>query len=110
MGLAGLQGSLTVSYNWASGAGMFWVLGFLWGGSCLFFIVVSQVLGRSVKSTSDGCLLAIANTVCVLLGGLFGYALVRYPLNLVTSGTGALFFPAAVTGFWLRYTVKRNQS
>jgi ABC-type uncharacterized transport system permease subunit len=89
---------------------MYWLLAFLWGGSCLFFLIVSALLGRSVHSATDGCLLGFGNTVCVFLGGLFGYALVRYPMNILVSGTGALFLPAGLTAFWMRHTVKRKQS
>jgi len=99
-----------VSSNLANGAGMYWVLGLVWGGSSLFFLIVSILFGRMIKSQTDGCLLALGNVVFVFGGGLLGYALVRYPLNLVLSCTGALFMPAILTGFWVRHTLKRDPS
>ncbi|HWD41507.1 MAG TPA: hypothetical protein VG944_21865 [Fimbriimonas sp.] len=95
--------------DWIAGPGQFWILSVSWLGSAAFFVFFSWMFGRILRSPSDGCLLGLCNLLFVVIGGMGGLLILKFPNNLGCSALGALLLPGLITTTWIRRTKLRNR-
>jgi hypothetical protein len=96
---------LRLNPPYIAGPGQFWILGITAISYILFFGYISLRMGKAIHSETDGCLLCIINVVLVVIGGMAGLLVFRFPYNLMSSMFFALLLPGSLTLMWVKRTL-----
>lgn len=98
-------------YDWLSSGGAYYIVGFGWLLSAIFFTVAANLAGKAAGSENDGCLLMICNLLLAIVGGgvglLIGLQTVGYPNYIVASLLGTILAPAIASAFLVRRMRRR---
>lgn len=99
-------------YDWMANGGAYWLIGFSWLLSAVFFSVLGVRAANAANSQNDGCLMIICSSLLAFTGGgaglYAGLLLTRFPTFVITSILSAVLLPALGTVFLIP-KLKKNR-